>query len=101
VIGTSQDDADDRVLGGRQARGDRLGQAITAGIERAKAQGVKVGGGQASGERNSQAKLTEPQVQQIRRLYATDGTTQEALAQQFGVTQTTIGRILRGETWKT
>ena len=52
------------------------------------------------GEENGQAKLTESQVLEIRRLYAAGGTTQRKLAAQFGLHQTRIGCIIRRELWK-
>lgn len=51
------------------------------------------------GEQNHQAKLTASQVRAIRRRYARGGISQRALAQEYGVTQTTIGRAIRGECW--
>jgi HNH endonuclease len=72
VFGTSQDDADDRVLGGRQARGERQGLA----------------------------KLRQQDVDEIRLLYATGGISQRALARKFGVSQRAIWAIVHGETWK-
>ena len=48
-------------------------------------------------KRNTQSKLSLDDVRQIR---ASDDT-QRNLAARFGVTQTTVGRIRRGEMWKT
>ena len=45
------------------------------------------------------AKLTFEQVQEIRRHYV-DGATQNALCKHYGVSIGTIGRIVRGESWK-
>ena len=50
------------------------------------------------GQRNGRAKLTPGVVAKIRREYA-DGLTQETLASQYGIVQTTISRIVRGERW--
>jgi hypothetical protein len=71
VIGTAQDDADDRVLSGRQARG----------------------------ERNGRAKLRQLDVDEIRRLYQAGGISQRALANQFSVDHTTVRDILSDEIW--
>jgi hypothetical protein len=46
------------------------------------------------------AKLNEEGVREIRRLYALGNTSQAAIAQQFGVTQTVIGDIVRRVSWK-
>ena len=46
------------------------------------------------------ATLTEDNVREIRRLYATGNFTQQELALQFGVSQYTICQIVRRETWK-
>lgn len=51
------------------------------------------------GERNPQAVLTEPQVQDIRRRRRA-GHTYKEIAQHFPVTDRTIGKIVRGERWK-
>lgn len=52
------------------------------------------------GERNGAAKLTRPEVDEIRRLYAGGDISQEALGRMFGVHQTRISRIVRLEGWK-
>ena len=52
------------------------------------------------GARNGRAKLTEDTVQEIRRLYLEGGADQYQLADRFGVGQSTIGRIVRGEHWR-
>lgn len=53
------------------------------------------------GEKNPRAKLTRPQVARIRRLYADGFASQQWLGAQYGVSQTTVGRIVRGEAWPT
>ncbi len=73
TIGTPQDDRNDQISKGRQARGNRLPQA-------------KLQNGYATAD-------------EIRRLYTAGGITQKTLAQQFGIHPATIRRILRGETW--
>lgn len=50
------------------------------------------------GEANGAAKLTTEQVQRIRAQLAR-GSTQQSLADQFGVSQAAIGKIARGESW--
>jgi hypothetical protein len=51
------------------------------------------------GELHNLAKLTAPQVLQIRARYATGEITQLALAAEYQVGQNTISRIVRGHTW--
>ena len=71
-IGTKQDNEDDKVAKVRQIRGEHHGLA----------------------------KLCQQDVDEIRRLYAAGGITQTTLERQFGVDRSTIGRIVRGETWR-
>ncbi len=51
------------------------------------------------GERNPKVKLTEDEVREIRRLYATGNYRQVDLGKMFKVRQDTISSITRGETW--
>ncbi|MFA5135477.1 MAG: GIY-YIG nuclease family protein [Patescibacteria group bacterium] len=51
------------------------------------------------GASNGRAKLTEEQVIEIRRLYATREYTNVQIAQLFGVCKSTIGRIVQGKHW--
>lgn len=51
-----------------------------------------------SGEKHSQAKLTESIVKGIRVEYAM-GRTQQSLAEQFGVDQAHISNLILGKTW--
>lgn len=51
------------------------------------------------GERHPLARLTAENVALIRRLYAGGGVTQVELAARFGVWQTTISKIVRGDRW--
>lgn len=52
------------------------------------------------GADNPQAKLTESDVRDIRRRYAT-GESQQSLAQRFGVNAANISMIVNRKTWKT
>lgn len=56
---------------------------------------------QAKGEQQGASKLTAAQVLEIRERYVpkSKGSSQRGLAKLYGVTQTTIGRIVRGEYW--
>jgi len=49
---------------------------------------------------HSNAKLTEDNVREIRRLYATGNFTQQELALRFGVNQQRISKIVNRQTWK-
>ena len=57
---------------------------------------------QAKGEQQGLSKLTAAQVLDIRERYVpkSKDSNQRALAKLYGVTHTTIGRIVRGEYWK-
>lgn len=76
-LGTSQDNQDDKVRKGRQAKGSKLAHP------------------RARGERNGNAKLTADQVRAIR---ASDEP-QRQIAAQYGVTQAIISKIKRNEVW--
>ena len=52
------------------------------------------------GERVNTSKLNPTTVIRIRQLYKTGKYSQDRLAKLFGVYQSTIGRIVRGDTWK-
>jgi len=58
------------------------------------------GGARMFGENSGSAKLTDDDVREIRRLDEIGDTTQQALADRYGVTQGAIGYICRGVTWK-
>jgi hypothetical protein len=53
----------------------------------------------AVGESHGLTTLTEKEVAEIRARYSTEGLSQRELGELFGVTQTTVGRIVRRETW--
>jgi hypothetical protein len=54
----------------------------------------------ARGERSGMAKLTDDQVVKIRTRFANESITKTKLAQEFGIGQSQVGRILRGESRK-
>ena len=56
-------------------------------------------GRQARGEGQHLARLTEAQVIELRERYAA-GQTLIALADQFGICQSAVSSVVRGETWK-
>lgn len=76
-LGTNSDNAADRVAKGRSSR------KVTH-----------------FGETSPKAKLTAAEVGEIRRRYAVGGVVQRELGEEFGVSQTQIGRIVRGVRWK-
>lgn len=51
-------------------------------------------------ENNANAKLGWTEVRAMRALWATGEHSQQSLADLFGVTQTNVGRIVRGVSWK-
>lgn len=52
------------------------------------------------GEASPNHKVTEAQVTEIRRRYATGGVSQSMLADEFGINQTSISKIVRGVRWR-
>jgi len=54
----------------------------------------------SAGERTRHAALTVEQVAEIRDRYAEGGTTQRDLAGQFGIDQSVVSRLVRGEIWQ-
>jgi hypothetical protein len=54
--------------------------------------------GRARGERDGNAKLTEADVLEIRRL-STTGVSQRSIAERFGITQVNVSSIARRRTW--
>jgi hypothetical protein len=52
------------------------------------------------GERNHLHKMTEAQIVEIRLKYATGNYQQRPLAKEYGLSQATLGAIVRCETWK-
>lgn len=52
------------------------------------------------GTGNAAAKLSEEDVSKVRNLYATGQWSQQAIADIFGVTQTTVSTIVLGKRWR-
>ncbi len=67
----------------RTARGDRQGLRLHPEAR-------------SSGEQNGRAVLTDVEVREIRDRYAAGGVSQEALADEYGVVQPHISRLVRG-----
>lgn len=53
------------------------------------------------GESNGSAKLTQSQVDDIRRRYAAGGVFQRQLAKEYGITQAMVSQITRRTAWRT
>lgn len=51
------------------------------------------------GEANGNSKLTEADVREIRNLYAAGADSQQQLADQYGVNEATVSRVVRRERW--
>lgn len=56
-------------------------------------------GRMARGERNGNTKLTEDDVREIRRLYATGSETHQSIGERFGMRRPSISLILNGKRW--
>lgn len=52
------------------------------------------------GERHNLARVTEPVVLEIRRLWDDEGALQRELADRFGITKQQVSNIVRGHAWK-
>lgn len=100
-LGTIADNNKDRARKGRSCRGD-------AHWQRRYPERRKTGGEQWTrkhpelvprGERNGNSKLDAGKVRAIRELYK-DGFSQNQIAKQFKIGQSTISSILLGLTWK-
>lgn len=52
------------------------------------------------GERHHSAQLSRADVRRIRSRYGSGGISQQALADEYGVSQVAIGKIVRRVTWK-
>lgn len=61
---------------------------------------AKLRDNKAVGERNANAKLSAPDVIEIRRSYSMAEANQRQLAERYGVTPTVISSIVRGRTWR-
>jgi DNA-binding transcriptional regulator LsrR (DeoR family) len=53
-----------------------------------------------SGEKNPNSKLTESQVQEIRKLYKTGSFTMIQLGEKFGMSRRSISAIISKDRWK-
>ena len=55
---------------------------------------------QSRGERQPHAKLTQSAADDIRRRYASGGVSQQTLANEYGVSQVLISKVVRGQNWR-
>jgi hypothetical protein len=65
-----------------------------------KGRAAPLGGAVVFGEDVGNSKLTRQAVEEIRRLYAAGEMDQPRLTKRFGVSQTTISRVVLRQTWK-
>jgi hypothetical protein len=72
-VGTAADNMNDKVMKGRQSR--------------------------LLGTSNPMSKLTDARVREIKEEYARGEKSQSEVGEMFGVRQTTVGKIVRGESW--
>lgn len=72
---------------------------LYAGTRKDNARDAVERGQHLCGSRSPRAKLTERDVAEIRRRYDLGGVYQYELAEEFGVTQTTVSRITRRKGW--
>jgi len=96
-LGTSADNNRDAMSKGRTARGDRNGARLHP--ERNPMVLYPEKAALLRGERNGNSKLTQVQVDEIRRRFDCAPNI-SALAREFGVARKTIRSVLRGETWR-
>lgn len=82
-LGTAADNMRDKVEKGRQAKGPNVGPKNPT-----------------KGEAHHKSKLNAEKVREIRRLYSEGLLSEDAIAVQYGVHQTTINCILRWKTWR-
>lgn len=54
----------------------------------------------AHGEKSCKAKITEEEMFEIKRLYNETELSQEAIGKIFGISQSQVGNIVRGESWR-
>jgi HNH endonuclease len=101
-VGTQLLNRRDCVQKGRTAKGERVG-VYTHPESRASGDrnGLRVHPERAAmGERNARAKLTAPEVLEIRRLYGLSNATFKSLGERFGVSESQIYLIVHRKKWK-
>jgi len=79
---------------------DNRVENLAWGTYRDNTQDSILNGTKPTGSTHTNAKLTEDNVREIRRLYATGALSYRKLARQFGVSTMTISNIVRRKKWK-
>lgn len=95
-LGTQSDNNADRAVKGRTASGERNG----ARTKRDNNPFVRNGGSGKVGELHPMAKLTQNQVDEIRDWHS-KGITKAEISRQYKLSQTHVGKIVKGLMWKT
>lgn len=96
-LGTQADNIADALAKGRFPSGERNGAYVHR--ERIRQQRTARGNyGRLPGESNPAAKLTEDDVREARRLFAS-GVTKKAIGARFGVSSQTICNVISGKHW--
>lgn len=100
-VGTHQDNSNDAVSKGRQAKGEKHGSRLhPEKVTRGDKHWSHLHPEQKRGELNGRAILDRKQVEEIRARYAAGGVSQLVLSDEYHVAQTTISAIVRGIVWK-
>lgn len=100
-VGTHQDNSNDAVSKGRQAKGERHGSRLhPEKVTRGDKHWSHLHPEQKRGELNGRAILNRKQVEEIRARYAAGSVSQLVLSDEYHVAQTTISAIVRGLRWK-
>lgn len=103
-LGTHAENNTDRDWKGRQVAPSGMNNGMYTKPNR-RAHGERHGsrtkpGSLPRGEAHHKSKLGEADVREIRRAYATGGWLHETLAARFGVSKSTVGHIVRHQTWR-
>lgn len=56
--------------------------------------------GRIDGQRNGRAKVSDEEAEEIRHTYAAGGISQQSLGFMFGISQTQVSKIVRGDCFK-
>lgn len=100
-LGSNADNSADMVSKGRQATGDRHGSRLhPERLARGDRHPLRLRPELAArGEQNGSARLTPSDVAAIRAAYAEGGRTLKAIAEEYGVHRSTVGRAVRCANW--
>lgn len=96
-VGEPEEGQEVRHLNGQ--RDDNRLENLAWGTSAENEEDKRLHGNITCGEKNSMAKLTQRQVEEIRRRYADGGESQRTLAAVYGCTQGTISRLVTGVRW--